>query len=359
MATITKRGNGFQAKVRRAGFPTRTKSFDRKSDAKVWIRQQEERMERALWRDDRQARQTTLATLLSDYEQTRVPTLRSAEIEKYRVRRLREDLGKYTLATLSPEELANWRDMRLQLGISPATVSRELTTLSSAYTWAQKDRFIDCENPVKKIRRPPEPKARNRRLSEDEERLLMEAMTVSSDCTNSDHRRNMLLAPIVQYALETAMRRGEILALRWEDVHLGDRVAHLPLTKNGHARDVPLSARAIEILRAVQPDLQARHGRVFSTTESAVKQAFERATSRARRAYEKECKTARRRADPRVLKDLHFHDLRHEATSRLGEKLPNLIELASVTGHRDLRSLKRYYHPKASQLALKLRGPEE
>ncbi|MEN1959094.1 site-specific integrase [Luteimonas sp. MJ246] len=238
--------------------------------------------------------------------------------------------------------------------ISPATVNRELTTLSAAYSWARKDLFIACDNPVKGIRRPPEPKARNRRLLPDEERRLIEALKTSGEGTERARPRNANLLPIVLIALETAMRRGEILSLRWENVDLEARVAHLPITKNGYARDVPLSTRAVEILHARKIASHAADGRIFLASEPAIKQAFERAVKSAREAYVEECVRLGRCQDPRIMSDLHFHDLRHEATSRLAEKLPNLIELASVTGHRDLRSLKRYYHPIASALALKL-----
>ena len=146
--------------------------------------------------------------------------------------------------------------------------------------------------------------------------------------------------PVVLFALETAMRRGELLSLTWKDVDLKKRVAYLEITKNGTARAVPLSSRAVAVLESLKEEkdgVQALSvGKVFKTTDAALKKAFERACERA------------------GINDFHFHDLRHEATSRLAEKLPNLIELAAVTGHKDLRMLKRYYHPRAEDLARKL-----
>ena len=129
------------------------------------------------------------------------------------------------------------------------------------------------------------------------------------------------------------MRQGELLALRWERVDLEARTAYLEDTKNGEARTVPLSSRAVAVLEALP---RSANGRVFPITAQAVKLSWGRACKRA------------------GIKGLHFHDLRHEATSRLAEKLPNLIELAAVTGHKDLRMLKRYYHPRAADLARKL-----
>lgn len=358
MATIIKRGDGWQARIRRIGFPVQSNTFEYKADAEAWGRAQEAKMDAGVWRDDRLARTTSLAHLLEEYETVRVPTLRSAAIEKYRIQRLREDLGAYSLASLSPRVLAAWRDERLEMGVAPSTVNRELTSLSAVYSWARKDRFIPCENPVQGIRRPKDPRPRDRRLLPGEEQRLLAAMVPGDRQPNGTiarGTRNPSLLPLVRLALETAMRRGEILSLCWEHVDLRTRVAHLPLTKNGDARDVPLSTAATDVLKKLQSKRASiGRGRVFGTTESAMKQAFERAVASARKTYAEECAASRRRPDPRMLTDLHFHDLRHEATSRLAAKLPNLIELASVTGHRDLRSLKRYYHPKATDLAKKL-----
>jgi integrase len=129
------------------------------------------------------------------------------------------------------------------------------------------------------------------------------------------------------------MRQGEILSLEWKNVDLERRVARLPITKNGDGRDVPLSPKAVAILRSIPRSLD---GRVFPITVGALQTAWKFAVKRA------------------GINDLHFHDLRHEATSRLAEILPNVVELSAVTGHKDLRMLKRYYHPKAEDLARKL-----
>ena len=142
------------------------------------------------------------------------------------------------------------------------------------------------------------------------------------------------------------MRRSELLALVWENVRLRDHVAFLPLTKNGSSRSVPLSKKAVAILEALPRTLR---GAVFPLTPNALKLAFGRATKRARQQY-----VESGGSDPRMLIDLHFHDLRHIAISRLAEKLPNIIELAAVSGHKDVRMLGRYYHIRAEDLAMKI-----
>jgi integrase len=141
---------------------------------------------------------------------------------------------------------------------------------------------------------------------------------------------------MISLAIETAMRCSELLSLNWNNINLEKRTAYLATTKNGDSRTVPLSSRAIEILRSMPRHHQSN--RVFWTwtqKDSVVN------------TWTRVCKKA-------GITNLHFHDLRHEATTRLANKLPNILELSAVTGHKDLRMLKRYYHPKAEDLALKL-----
>lgn len=367
MATITKRESGrWEARVRRKGGKAVSRTFAVKSDAILWAREQEREIERGVWFDTTTASRISLEELLASYLE-KVAGPRGSPAELSRIERFKEDLGEYSLERLSPRVLITWRDERLR-SVAPGTVAREMTLLGAAISWGMKEQLIPLPvNPVSSISRPRVQDARKRRLEKDEEARLMAAMERKATPGTGSKRkgnyqtgtRHVLLRPIVQFALETAMRQGEILALTWDHVDLEQCTAHLPSTKNGEARTVPLSTRAVAILTE-RLELAAEaatdgevSGRVFPTTLSAVKQAWPRAVRSARQAYERECVEAGRRPDERLL-DLRFHDLRHEATSRLAEKLTNVMELASVTGHRDLRMLQRYYHPRAADLAKKL-----
>ena len=339
MSNISQRKSGrWQAKVRQHGYPPMSKTFARKADAEAWARQQEAEMDRGAWRDRSSADSTTLYALLDRYKKDVVPTKRGAEVEALRMQTLmRDEIARYRLSGLSPLVLAEWRDRRLTV-CAGATVRRELDILSAVYNWARRELMIAVENPVGSIRRPPPSKARERRLEGDEEARLIASLEDGRGVRvdGKQYRqgtRNPWIRPVVEMALETAMRRGELLVLVWENVNLPRRTAYLPDTKNGESRTVPLSSRAVAILDGLPRSID---GRVFPITANALKLAFERAV---------------RRAD---IEDFHFHDLRHEATSRLAERLPTLIELAAVTGHKDLRMLKRYYHPRAEDLARKL-----
>ena len=247
------------------------------------------------------------------------------------------------------------------------TVNREIDVLSTVFNHARREWDIHVENPIRSIKRPEKARARDRRFSSEEESYLLAALTGGErlvDGTFSKGARNPWLLPLVKLAIETAMRRGELLSLTWENVDLERQTAHLPDTKNGDSRTVPLSTRAVAILKALptpeaDEDVEGeaevqRTGAVFPTTALALRKGFARAIERAQEQYRADCKQAKRRPIPGFLEDVHFHDTRHEAASRLAEKLTNVLELSAMTGHRDLRMLKRYYHPRAEDLAKKL-----
>jgi integrase len=337
MATITKRGEKWQAKVRRQGYPPMSKTFKRQTDAEAWARTQETEMDRGAWRDRSSAESTTFYILLDRYLLDVVPTKRGAEVEKLRIETMkRDDLARYKLAAISPLVLAQWRDRRIAAGCAGATVRRELDIVSAVFNWARRELMIAVENPVSGIRRPPPSQARDRRLEEGEEERLLAALEDHPAPGEKKYRvgsRNPWIKPVVRLALATAMRRGELLSLTWDNIDLKRRVAYLPKTKNGDPRSVPLSSQAVAVLQELPRSIDDR---VFPITANTLKLAFVRAVIRAE------------------INDFHFHDLRHEATSNLAEKLPNVIELAAVTGHKDLRMLKRYYHPRAEDLAKKL-----
>jgi integrase len=145
-----------------------------------------------------------------------------------------------------------------------------------------------------------------------------------------------LLKPLIILALETSMRRGELLGLRWEHIDFERRVAHLPLTKNGDSRDVPLSLRATGALQSLISATRRHPDRVFPMTGNAVRLAFERLRERV------------------GMNDFHFHDLRHEAVSRLFEKGLNVVEVSTISGHKELRMLQRYTHLRAADLVARL-----
>jgi integrase len=326
MASIRKRGSAWQARVIRKGFPDETATFKTKAEAMEWSRDVEASMDAGRYRHTKEAEQTLLGDLLQRYRETVTPLKRGATEEAIRLRALeRRRVAKLALRNVTPQAIAAFRDERLN-ECSPATVIRDLAVLSSIFNHARKEWGINFSNPVEMVRKPASPPGRDRVLTADEERRLIEAAAPAG-------RRNRLLQPMLIVALETAMRRGELLALRWEHLHLDRRCAYLPLTKNGSSRWVPLSSRAMTALEALS---RPREGAVFPIQHAALDKCFKRACARA------------------GVENMRFHDLRHTAATRLSAKLPNVIELAAVTGHRSLQMLKRYYHPQVEALAGRL-----
>lgn len=325
MAAIRKRGPGqWQARVRRKGHAVQTKIFESRSAAEQWARAIERAMDVGQYVPDLASQRITFAELCEDYERDVSAAKRGHVQERSVLKRLKGSaLADLYLVNITPKDVAAYRDARAAEDASPATINRELSLISHICTVAAADwgLHLPAGNPVRLVRRPKVQNRRDRRLEpEEEQRLLLAA----GEPLNS----------IIRLALETAMRRGELAELSWAHVDLASRVAHLPQTKNGDARDVPLSTTAIDILKA-QPKNAA--GRVFGVRADSITQAFERARNRAE------------------IEDLRFHDLRHEATSRLFEKgVFSVAEIQSITGHKTMAMLSRYTHFKAGALAAKL-----
>ena len=247
----------------------------------------------------------------------------------------RDPLALRRLAALGPDDFAAWRDARLrtqaqrrQTTVAPATVAREMNLLRSVLETARKEWRWLRTNPMADVSWPKSPKGRARRITPEEEADLTAALGVATLRADTATQRVGLAFLL---ALETAMRSGEILALTWPNVHLADQYVHLPRTKNGDARDVPLSKRAVEILRT----LPLGFGPVFQLDAAARDALWRKARA----------KTTHR--------DIHFHDSRAEAIWRLSKKL-DVLELARVIGHRDINSLLIYYRASASAMARKL-----
>ncbi len=255
--------------------------------------------------------------------------------ESYRIEQLRRALmAKRPLREITSVDIATYRDARLlqrnpKTGVvlSTSTVRLELALLSNLFDIARIEWGACEQNPVTQVRKPKPPAGRDRRLLPREERLIMRY---------AHAHPNRDLAALVSLALETAMRQGELLGLRWERVNLRSRIIHLDDTKNGTKRDVPLSVKARNVLMRLEPQTS---GAVFRYTANGFKSTW------------------RFMLQKLGIVDLHFHDLRHESISRLFELgTLDLMEVAAISGHKSLSMLKRYTHLRATRLVRKLEG---
>jgi len=274
--------------------------------------------------------------------------------EKPRLRRIRESLGHLTVEMLCAQDVARWRDQRLKEGAAPQTVHHDLNQLSVLLGTAIGEWGLAAvRNVVRDIRRPSLPAGRERRVSQAE----IEALLTAADQAPRGHGRypsGRGMREIITLAVETSMRLGELIALEWKYIDLESCVARLPATKNGDARSVALSPAAVLALKSLGY-VRRLDGRVFDWARSdSFVGRFSRLVAQARAKYEVDAKAKGANPDAEFLTDLRFHDLRHEATSRLFEHGLNPMEVASMTGHRSMQMLRRYTHVDAKKVAAKL-----
>lgn len=327
MATISRRGDRWVVQVRRKGVPSSNRTFRTQAEAKSWAASEEARIDRAEPVTPRRLLAgTTFGDILRRYREEVTPFKRSGGVEEPRLRQLeRDQISMLPLSRLDSGSVAGYRDRRLKT-VKPATVRRELAIISHTIEVARKEwGYLMPVNPVKEIRQPTMGEGRSRRVTSAEWQRLVDAV---AKC------RNKFVFPFIQFAIQTAMRRGELVALRWDQINLDRRTLLIPEAKNGYSRTIPLTDEAIQILFS----LPHRDGSVFRISTNGFKLSWSRILVRSK------------------IENLHFHDLRHEAISRFAEMGLTTVELAAISGHRDLRMLARYTHIQPSALARKLAG---
>lgn len=226
---------------------------------------------------------------------------------------------------ITAQHLTDWRNAR-QKSVSVATVKREISYFSAVMSYAVKELFIINDNPFHTLQKPPTPKTRNRRISDDEIAVIMQAGNLAWGATPVQTQQYVVWAFI--FAIQTAMRRGEILGITKADIK--DGYIHLPKTKNGDSRNVPLTPAAKAMLSWIKHDDE----RLLPITLNSFEKSW-------KRIYAKS-----------GIDDLHFHDTRHEAISRFVKELGLPVEtLAKVTGHKDIKTLiNTYYNPTIDEL---------
>ncbi len=350
MATITKNAAGnWKAIIRKTGWPTTIKTFRTKRDAQDWARRTEDEMVRGVYIDRAPSEKMTLRAAVSRYLAEVSPTKGSGAERRERTtaKPILEALGDYSLAAVTSNLIANYRDQRLAARspktgklLSGNTVRLELALLSHVFTIAiQEWRIGLVQNPVALTRKPRLPKSRDQRITREEEASLF------AECAKHS---NPMLPWVVALAVETGMRKGEIASLRRSHVDLKRRVVYLPETKNGGERSVPLTRKAAEVLEeALQYPLRPIDTDLIFWGDARDPVSGQRKPYDFTEAWEK----ARDRAG---LSGLHFHDLRHEAVSRLVEAGLSDQEVAAISGHKSMQMLKRYTHLRAEDLVAKL-----
>ncbi len=349
MATITRNPMGhWKAIIRKTGWPISVKTFRTKRDAQDWARRIEDEMVRGVYIHRAPAERLTLKAALARYlaEVTPSKSPSTQVTDRRRASTLATRLGSFSLAAITPTVVSEYRDQRLMTqsrygrNIGTTHVRLELALLSHVYTIAIQEWGLGLlQNPVALVRKPKPAAGRDRRLSKQEEgRLLEECQRYS----------NPMLYWIVVLAIETGMRKGEMVTLTRSHIDLQKRMIYLQQTKNGSARSVPLSKTAVQVLEAA-----INHPvRPIDTDLVFWGDARDKVSGK-RKPYDFIGAWNQVREKVR-LQDFRFHDLRHEAVSRLVEAGLSDQEVSTISGHKSMQMLKRYTHLRAEDLVAKL-----
>jgi integrase len=324
MATIKKRSNKrFTAEIRKHGqYISRT--FDNKAQAMAWAVEAEQTLT-----PDMLVKGKLLRDLLTRYRDEITPIKKTRKNETHRVNRLmRDSLSGFLLLEIRQTHIDQWIKRSLCKKKS-SSVNRDLNLLSAVFEQGIRWEWTST-NPVRGIWRPRNPNPRDRRISEKEIGRIVDALGFDGKTVATTRD---IIAVAFLFAIETAMRQGEIWKLTWEDVYINQCFVRLHDTKNGSKRDVPLSPEAVRLLNL----LDSHSGvKVFASNQQSSATIFRRCLELA------------------GIKGLTFHDTRHEALTRLARKL-EVLDLARMVGHRDPRSLMIYYNATAEEIAARLR----
>ena len=317
MATIRKRNGRWQAQIRKSGTRPISRTFTLRQDALFWAREQERVLELQTDVFEKKALlKKTLADLLHDYEVEVGQRLKSHHVEVHYFNQLRRtQFAQLTLDRLKPADIQRWVNERSSSHRASSTV-RLLGVLSRAFNHAIKHHGFPLPfNPVERVIKPRIGQKTIRRIPSRLAKLLE-----SPACR---------IGWIACFAVETAMRRSEIAKLEWADVDLERRVIHVRNPKNGHDRSLPLSSTALLVLR----QFERADKPVFGMSSNAIRLAW----GKYRRSHE--------------IDAVRFHDLRHEAISRLFERGLTTPEVALLSGHKTVSQLFRYAHADIGRVA--------
>ena len=336
MATAYRHGKGWRAQAYVYGKRKGKAGFATKREAMAWAAEMEREAK------EHQSSQIPERPFKDALERYRDTVSIKKRGQKFEIRRIDRWLGNgqdspdplcfISLSDLQPKHFAEWRDRRLQ-EVAVGTVLREWTVLSSICSTCTKEWGWLRDNPMSKVNRPAEPEARSRRLEEGEFDQLM--IATQYDINIPPETKSQRIGAAIVFAIETAMRAGEICGITWDDVNLERRTVYLPKTKNGNPRTVPLSTTAVKVLEQLLT-LEDCQRKAFNLKSDSLDVNF--------RKIRKKC----------LIDDLHFHDLRREALTRLAKKV-DVLNLAKISGHTDLRILQKvYYAPDMADIALML-----
>ncbi len=335
MASIRKRNGSWVADVRRTGHKSASKSFPTKTLATEWARRIESEMDAATYQDGRNLNSITFGDILDRYTEEIGKTKPFGKNKAAVLKSLKRDLGSVPMSKLTSERLNQYVSDRRAGGAGGVTVGIDLTYIGGALKIARSiwkmpvdlSVVADARAHLKYLGVSTKSKSRKRRPT------LLELEHIKEHFREKGSRQRVPIVEIIDFAVASAMRLGEIIALKWADLNEADRTIIIrdrkdPQEKEGNDQEVPLLGDAF-IIATRQP---RRSERIFPVTEGTVSTIFPRACNKL------------------AIEDLTFHDLRHEGISRLFEQGYTIEQVALVSGHKDWKMLARYTQIRAKDL---------
>ena len=310
-----KKGFTYRVQVQRVGFKSIFKTLDTLSEAKRWGRQMESKLDRGDYSDYSEASKVTLGDLFKRYvSEGKHKKQKQWRNTEYRLGLILKDtISDINLLRFSTKHLSEYRDRRLQ-HVTPDTFNKDFNFISVVIQTAQKDWGIYIpQNPCRLTKREKTAPPRNRILVNEEESRLLKACELSS---------TRYLKPMVEFSIETAIRQGELLKLRYEHFDRRRMTIYIPETKNGEPRTIPLSKKAIGIIESLPRRLD---GKIFPLTKDVLGKRWYVALKKAK------------------ISNFRWHDLRRTGVSMWFERGLSVPSVQVMSGHKDPRVLLNTY----------------
>lgn len=340
MASITTRNGSYRARITRQGQSTISKSFKTEFDALKWVRQVEVQLELGIYQEQTKKpfikQDISFSEAAGRYISTHVVHKLNHKTEAGILGLIGKRWDSRKLSSIQKQDVLMLKEDLLKAGRAASTVNHYINAISQLYQVAVNEWEFKLSNPTSGIKRMTEPQGRMKRLPPEAESMLLK---------HSSESTTLPLSSIIVIAIETGMRSAEILSMRWEDVDLKNRKVLLRHTKNGESRAVPLTSRAKDEFEKLISSQGSEL--VFPYCRWQVRRQYIKAVTRAKSAH---------KGVQNPFLGLRFHDLRHEALSRLSDKGLNVIELAHISGHKTIAMLRRYTHPCHETLLRKIDG---
>jgi integrase len=340
MASIQKRGSTYRARVIKREHPTYSKTFSTRIEAVKWARGIEAQIDNGallpqqIGSPSTRTLDTSFKVATEEYIRTHTVHKRNYKSETFIINKLANSWGHLPVRDIKKEHVLQLRDALVIANRAGATINKYYNAISKIFQMLQNEWSLQIDNPIKGIKRMPSNPSRIKRITGETLNILMQS---ASDCAPP------LFTQILTIALETGMRRSELMGLEWQDVDLANRRVHLHITKNSESRRLPLTQEAVAIFKSIP---KTHPDKIFPVSMCWLRRYFEKTRAQAKQRWLKQG------ANP--FEDLRYHDLRHEALSRLSDAGLNVIELAHISGHRVLSMLQVYTHPSHEAIFAKL-----